>query len=183
MKALRPLIIIACLVIWQSCSTKKTEEATDAAATEAADSTAAAGDAANATEAASADENASTAQGATESSSTGSGSTYVSASGRTVYLMSETKPEFVGGEKAMSSFLSKNLKYPNTDAEGTVYVGFVVGEDGSVGDVAVENGPEDEKLRAEAVRVVSQMPKWTPGQQGGTPVHVKYVLPVTFKKQ
>lgn len=38
-----------------------------------------------------------------------------------------------------------------------------------------------EELDAEAIRVVSSMPKWQPGTQNGKPVNVKFTLPVTFK--
>ncbi|MBR2101432.1 MAG: energy transducer TonB, partial [Prevotella sp.] len=34
-----------------------------------------------------------------------------------------------------------------------------------------------------AERVVSSMPKWIPGKQNGSPVRVKYTVPVTFKLQ
>lgn len=178
MKILKLFCLVFCLVLWQSCSTKQNEEA--AADAESEESMAEEG-----TEM---DENASETDGAMDAAVEGadaaaSANTYVSASGRTVYLMAEVQPTFEGGEESMKKFLMRNLKYPDTDAEGTVNVGFVVAEDGSVGDVAVENGVEDEALRAEAIRVVSKMPNWMPGQQGGAPVHVKYVLPVTFKKQ
>jgi hypothetical protein len=36
-------------------------------------------------------------------------------------------------------------------------------------------------LDAEAIRVVSSMPKWNPGLENGNPVRVKYTIPVTFR--
>ena len=39
----------------------------------------------------------------------------------------------------------------------------------------------DSLLTTEAIRVVKAMPKWTPGQQDGKQVRVRYVLPVTFR--
>ena len=40
--------------------------------------------------------------------------------------------------------------------------------------------PVDPWLDAEAIRVISTMPKWKPGMQDGKPVSVKFTLPVTF---
>ena len=46
-----------------------------------------------------------------------------------------TNPEFKGGQKALTIFLTKNLRYPDAAAdysvEGSVIMTFVVGEDGS----------------------------------------------------
>ena len=36
------------------------------------------------------------------------------------------------------------------------------------------------RFKVEAVRVVSEMPNWTPGTQDGKPVLVKYHLPISF---
>jgi protein TonB len=38
-------------------------------------------------------------------------------------------------------------------------------------------------LDKEALRVVSTMPKWKPGEQRGKPVRVKFTLPVQFRLQ
>ena len=108
--------------------------------------------------------------------------TYKDSKGRTVYTIAENPPTFAGGESELSKWLTKNLKYPATDAEGTVFVSFVVGDDGGVSEAKVESGAEDQKLRDEALRAVSAMPKWSPGKQGGKIVPVKFTLPVTFKK-
>lgn len=40
-----------------------------------------------------------------------------------------------------------------------------------------------EQLKAEAVRVVSIMPKWKPGQHKDKPVRVRFTIPVVFKLQ
>ena len=52
--------------------------------------------------------------------------------------------------------------------------------DGSVSDVQVKRSV-DPSLDKEAVRVLSMMPKWTPGMQDGKPVRVKYTIPVIFR--
>jgi protein TonB len=109
--------------------------------------------------------------------------TYTDASGATVYNSAEVQPTFEGGRDAMVDYLRKNLKYPaDGSEEGTIEVTFVVSENGSVRDAEVVSGPNDPALRAEAIRVVSGMPKWAPGKQGGSPVHTKFSLPITFQK-
>ncbi len=41
----------------------------------------------------------------------------------------------------------------------------------------------DAYLDKEAIRVISSMPKWTPGVQNGKKVRVKYTVPVSFRLQ
>ena len=83
-------------------------------------------------------------------------------------------------------YLSKNIIYPaeaeKNGFQGRVVVTYVVEKDGSLSQVKVAKGVEP-SLDAEAVRVISSMPKWTPGKQNGEPARVKYTLPVTFKLQ
>jgi tetratricopeptide (TPR) repeat protein len=52
--------------------------------------------------------------------------------------------------------------------------------DGSVKNVKVLKGV-DPYLDKEAVRVVSNMPDWNPGEQAGNKVPVSYNLPIAFK--
>ena len=66
--------------------------------------------------------------------------------------------------------------------QGMVYVTFVVERDGSITDVRVLRGIGG-GCDEEAIRVVSAMPKWTPGKQRGKPVRVQYNLPVRFTLQ
>ena len=61
-------------------------------------------------------------------------------------------------------------------------VQFVVGKDGSISDVHTVRSVSPE-LDAEAVRVVSMMPKWNPGKQRGKAVSVKYTMPIMFRLQ
>ena len=63
--------------------------------------------------------------------------------------------------------------------QGTVVVEFVVNEDGSVSGVKTVKGV-DRSLDKEAERVISTLPRFTPGKQNGKAVKVKYRLPVRF---
>lgn len=95
----------------------------------------------------------------------------------------EQMPEYPGGMRAGLEFMARNLRYPTKAREagkqGRVIVQFVVREDGSLSDFKVLR-PVDPWLDAEAIRVISTMPKWKPGMQDGKPVSVKFTLPVTF---
>ena len=98
----------------------------------------------------------------------------------------EQKPSFPGGDAAMYSWLSNNINYPAAASEegiqGKVTVQFIVEKDGRISNVHVVRGKHP-ALDAEAKRVVSKMPKWTPGRNNGQPVRVIYNLPVNFRLQ
>ena len=101
-----------------------------------------------------------------------------------VFDVVEEMPKFPGGDDALIKFLHESIKYPaeaeKAGKQGRVVVTFVVNKDGSVDNAKVVRSV-DEKLDAEALRVVNAMPKWQPGKQQGQEVNVKFTLPVTFK--
>ena len=105
---------------------------------------------------------------------------------KVIFQVVEQMPEFPGGMQKAMEFLGKNIKYPvaaqEAKIEGRVIVQFVVERDGSVSDVKVMRGVNPE-LDAEAIRVVSMMPKWIPGKQRGKAVAVKYTMPMMFRLQ
>ena len=93
-------------------------------------------------------------------------------------------PQYPGGPSALFEYLAQNIKYPSVAEEngvqGRVLVTFVVERDGTITDVRVVKSV-DPSLDKEAQRVVNSMPRWIPGKQNGSPVRVKYTVPVTFK--
>src|SRR5690554_517603 len=100
-----------------------------------------------------------------------------------IFTIVEQMPSFPGGDAALMKYLGSSIKYPaiakDAGIQGTVFVTFVVDEKGDVKDVKVLRslgGGTDE----EAIRVVRNMPKWTPGKQRGKPVKVQYNLPIRF---
>ena len=101
-----------------------------------------------------------------------------------VFQVVEEMPEFPGGMEELFKFMSTNLKYPvsaqKARKQGRVVIQCTVEKDGSLSEVKVVRSV-DPDLDAEAVRVVSAMPKWKPGRQRGQVVRVKYALPVIFK--
>lgn len=103
-----------------------------------------------------------------------------------VFQVVEKMPSFPGGDAALFKFLNENVKYPviaqENGVQGRVICQFVVNRDGSIVDVEVVRSV-DPSLDKEAIRVIKSMPKWSPGQQRGKPVRVKYTLPVNFRLQ
>lgn len=103
-----------------------------------------------------------------------------------VFDVVEQMPSFPGGNGALLEYLASHVKYPvvaqENGVQGRVIVSFVVEKDGSITDVRVVRSV-DPSLDREAARVVSSMPRWTPGKQNGSAVRVKYNVPVMFKLQ
>ena len=103
-----------------------------------------------------------------------------------IHVSVEVMPEFIGGTAALMKYLSSNIKYPTisqeTGSQGKVIVQFVVDKDGTISNPEVVRGV-DPYLDKEAIRVISSMPKWTPGVQNGKKVRVKFTVPVSFRLQ
>ena len=101
-----------------------------------------------------------------------------------VYDVVEQMPSFPGGISGLRTYLNQNIRYPaeaqDNCVQGRVVVSFVVGKDGHISDVTVLRSV-DPSLDKEAVRVIRNMPRWTPGKQGGEPVKVRYNVPVSFR--
>ncbi len=101
-----------------------------------------------------------------------------------IFTVVEVMPEFPGGQGELLKFLAQSVKYPviaqENGIQGRVTASFIVEKDGSIRDVEVIRSV-DPSLDVEAVRVISSMPRWTPGKQRGKEVAVKYTVPVTFR--
>lgn len=93
-------------------------------------------------------------------------------------------PEYPGGNEAMTKYLITNLRYPETavttKTTGKVFVSFIVTKDGKVSKAAIKRGVSKE-LDNEALRVISAMPNWIPGEKDGKKVDAEMILPVMFK--
>ena len=100
-----------------------------------------------------------------------------------VYSVVQKKPEFPGGDAAVLQYISDNIHYPkearDKKIQGRVVVRFVINKDGSVGETSVLRSA-DPLLDKEAMRVVSTLPAFKPGEVDGKPVSVYYVLPIGF---
>jgi periplasmic protein TonB len=94
------------------------------------------------------------------------------------------KPE--GGMSKLYEFIGRNLQYPAIAREkgiyGKVFVEFVVEADGSITNVYVLKGI-GAGCDAEAVRVISMMPRWIPAMNEGKIVRQRMVLPIIYHKK
>ena len=101
-----------------------------------------------------------------------------------IFDVVESPPNPPGGMSGWNKYLSNNLKYPTQarrmGVEGTVIVVFVINTDGSIQDVEVLRGIGG-GCDEEAVKVVTNAPKWEPGKQRGKPVRTRMRLPIRFK--
>jgi TonB family protein len=100
-----------------------------------------------------------------------------------VWRVVEEMPTYRGGRPAWEQYLRQNLRFPEearrTGVKGSVYVGFTVGEDGSILNPQVLRGIRPDCDR-EALRLIAEMPNWVPGRQNGRAVPVYLALPVKF---
>jgi protein TonB len=99
------------------------------------------------------------------------------------FVVVEEMPLFPGGDVELLKYISEHTNYPEVAKEnniqGRVIVRFCVTSKGGVSQVSVLKGVDPE-LDKEAVRVVGTLPPFKPGKQGGKPVPVWYMVPITF---
>ncbi len=104
--------------------------------------------------------------------------------GNHIFQVVEEMPEFPGGMGECMKWIGQNIKYPkeahDKGVQGRVIITFIVEKDGSITEPKVARGVSP-ALDAEALRVVSTMPKWKPAKQRGQVVRVKYTIPVMFR--
>ncbi|MFI3319733.1 MAG: energy transducer TonB [Rikenellaceae bacterium] len=102
-------------------------------------------------------------------------------------LFAEVMPTFQGGDlMKFRQWVIQNLKYPReafmNKESGVVVATFIVDVNGSVRDINVIKSPSD-ALSEEAIRIISLSPKWTPAEQRGKKVNIKYTVPIVFRLQ
>ena len=107
-----------------------------------------------------------------------------------VYTIAEQQPSFIYKDgrdfiESYTMYLKNSLRYPSSNGcHGKVFVEFIVEKDGSLNNLRELRGmpdcPEDYEYNKEAISVLLNMPKWTPGKQTGNNVRVRMILPVDF---
>ena len=102
----------------------------------------------------------------------------------TVYRVVEVMPSYPGDMEAFYKFLAQQMHYPKealeNGIEGRVVVRFVVEEDGRLTHFEAISSPSP-LLSNEAIRVLSQMPRWNPAKRMGRNVRCQYNIPVMFR--
>lgn len=100
-----------------------------------------------------------------------------------IFIIVEQMPEYPGGEAALKEYIKDNIRYPaqakEEFIEGKVFVSFVILPNGKVDDVKVIEGIGG-GCDEEAVRVISEMPNWSPGYKEGVAVKVEHTVPINF---
>ena len=88
-------------------------------------------------------------------------------------------------QEQIQKHINKNFRYPEIAQEmgiqGRVFVQFMIGKDGNISGIRTR-GP-DKNLEKEASRIISKLPRMTPGKQRGRPVRVPFSIPITFRLQ
>jgi protein TonB len=101
----------------------------------------------------------------------------------TPFVVVEEMPMFPGGDVELLKYIAEHTQYPEVAKEnniqGRVIIRFCVTSKGGVSQVSVLKGVDPE-LDKEAIRVVNTLPTFKPGKQGGKPVPVWYMVPITF---
>ena len=101
-----------------------------------------------------------------------------------IFDVVEELPEFLGGVEKLYEYLGNNINYPEQakdfSIQGKVFVQFVVWKDGTIKDIKVVKGAH-KLLNKEALRVITNMPKWKPGKQRGVNVNARFTLPIKFR--
>ena len=97
-----------------------------------------------------------------------------------IYLTAEKMPAIKGG----MATIGKKVRYPKIAKEmgiqGVVYVGFVVTSEGKVSEPKILRSLA-KPLDAEALRLITEDVKFTPGYHQGNAVPVRMVLPIRFR--
>lgn len=103
---------------------------------------------------------------------------------RMVFTVVESMPSYPGGNVARIKYLSECITYPQMAREsgiqGRVFITFVVERNGTITDVRILRGIGG-GCDEEAIRVIKNMPNWTPGKQRGKAVRVQFNMPILFK--
>lgn len=99
------------------------------------------------------------------------------------FVVVEEMPMFPGGDSLLLQYIAKNTRYPDSakinHIQGKVITRFCVTAKGGVGRVSILRGVSPD-LDREAIRVISSLPAFFPGKQGGKAVPVWFMVPITF---
>ena len=102
-----------------------------------------------------------------------------------IFYVVEDMPKFPGGTPALKTYIYSNLEYPEKakaeGIEGEAIVRFLINSRGKAVNAEVLRSTY-EGFEAPALKVINEMPDWTPGKQRGKPVQVWYVVSIKFSK-
>ena len=117
--------------------------------------------------------------------STGSGQSSAQIkSSEEAFIFADKMPAFQGGDlNKFRTYVMSRIRYPEEAMQknitGKVVASFIIDKQGNVTDVQILQTP-DRILSEQVIKVLSQSPAWTPGEQDGRAVNVKFTIPVEF---
>lgn len=98
---------------------------------------------------------------------------------------SSIMPTYPGGYLAMRDYIKKNTRYPAECKSGRLVgkaiVKVTIMPDGTPTDASIHKSSGNPHMDAEALRVVSQMPKWTPADSTRKVQETTTHIPVNFR--
>lgn len=107
---------------------------------------------------------------------------YVNDVYRNEYINLTQPPEFPGGMSALRTLVqlhvARALENDASMAGKRAYVQFRIKQDGTIDDIGLVRG--DIEAFHEAIKIVEQMPQWTPAHRYGRVADAHFVLPVDF---
>lgn len=103
------------------------------------------------------------------------------------YTKVEKMPQYPAGQKALMQYFADSMELPSVkweevednESDSKIILALIIDETGKVEDVSIIKHM-NAKADAMYVRMARRL-KFTPGMQGGKPVRVKYILPITFE--
>jgi len=100
-----------------------------------------------------------------------------------VFYVVEDMPKFPGDLPALKSYIYTHLEYPKNakreGIEGSVIVRFMINTKGKVVNSEILRSTY-QGFDAPALKVINDMPDWTPGKQRGKPVNVWHIISIKF---
>jgi protein TonB len=94
-------------------------------------------------------------------------------------------PEFPGGEKALMTYLNREVRYTEmahrNGKEGIVWVEFIVDEEGNITDMKVLKDEVGFGCADIAVQAIRKMPRWIPGKKNGRNVKTRFIQSIRFE--
>jgi len=101
-----------------------------------------------------------------------------------IFIDSDEMPMLPKSVGDYQTYIKHNIKIPvRTDcSEGTVYIQAIVDTTGLLRDITLKKGICT-AFNEEAMRLITNMPKFVPGKQNGKVVNMKITFPVSFKSE
>ena len=88
-------------------------------------------------------------------------------------------------QEQIQKHIARNFRYPEEaqydGIQGRVFVQFTIGKNGSI--IGIKTRGPHPLLEDEARRIISLLPRVSPGESGGEKVNVPFSIPIIFKLQ